>query len=131
MPDTLTPAECEQRFWARYGSYLYGESRKPQSAQEWLDAARQLRGLQHLDELAERLAVNIEVAIKAKLDGQPIGPAARHPHPQRGDIYYDESGAPSCPVHERPLKQGRYGWDCSAKDPNGKNGYCDFRAKEV
>lgn len=47
--------ECESRFWSRYGPRLYGQARKPQTAQEWHDAAVMTRGLLRLDEVAERL----------------------------------------------------------------------------
>lgn len=121
MPE-LSTQECESRFWVRYGPYLFGQSRRPQTAQEWLDAARQIRGLQTLDELAERL----ETAATASQKLQQRQRVA-----QAGDIHYNKAGEPCCPIHERPLKQGKFGYFCSAKDERGKNGYCDFRAKDV
>jgi hypothetical protein len=122
----LTVAECEQRFWTRYGAYLFGESRKPQTSDEWLNVGKQLRGLQHFDELAQRL----ENAIKAA--PQPAQrPQARQKTGEEGAIYYDGEGRACCPIHERPLKEGRWGWYCSAKDDTKPNGYCNFKTKDV
>jgi hypothetical protein len=44
---------------------------------------------------------------------------------------YQPDGTPCCPVHRKPLSEGRYGWFCSAKATgdeaaNGK-GYCSLR----
>lgn len=43
------------------------------------------------------------------------------------------NGIPTCPVHDRVMKQGQYGFYCTAKedDPALANakGYCNFKAK--
>jgi hypothetical protein len=43
---------------------------------------------------------------------------------------YLASGEPCCPIHQRPLKEGAYGLYCTAKDPDGKNGYCSLKFAE-
>lgn len=65
LKPTATPAECETLFWEKYGPRLYGADRKPQTYQEWRDAATNLRGALRLDDLAERLeaATNSRAAL--------------------------------------------------------------------
>jgi hypothetical protein len=118
--------ELEGRFWAKFGGVLFGQARKPQTADEWIQAGKQLRGLSDLEALAQRLetAANKPVAAAQR-------PQARRNTSQDGDVFYNGEGVACCPMHEKPLKEGRWGWYCSSKDPNGKNGYCDVRVKEV
>lgn len=40
---------------------------------------------------------------------------------------YTDDGTPTCPTHGKPLREGSYGLHCTAKDPSGRNGYCDLR----
>ena len=115
--------ELQQRFWQAFGGLLHGQPREPRTVQEWIDAGTRLKALTQLDALATRL----EAVTK-----QPTAtPQTRQRAPERDSIYYDAQGQACCPVHEKPLKQGKFGWFCSCKDPNGRNGYCDYRAKEV
>jgi hypothetical protein len=118
--------ELEGRFWSKFGPLLFGQARKPATADEWIAAGRQLKGAIDLEALAARLetAANKPVAAAQR-------PQARRNTAQDGDVYFNGDGVACCPTHERPLKEGRYGFYCPAKDPNGKNGYCDFRAKGI
>ncbi len=40
-----------------------------------------------------------------------------------------DGSAPVCPKHNRPMRSGKWGWYCSARDDSTDNGYCDYRAK--
>lgn len=62
----------------------------------------------------------------------PPTPTASPASPQRAprakvEPKYNHAGDPCCPVHHKPLKEGQYGLYCSAKDPEGKNGYCSLK----
>jgi hypothetical protein len=61
----------------------------------------------------------------------PACPTAALAAPQRAkrsvEPIYQPDGTPCCPTHQKPLREGRYGLHCTAKDPEGKNGYCDLR----
>lgn len=121
---TRTPEQLALHFWSSFGPLLFGADRAPQTEAEWIAAGKQLRGLVQLDQLATRLE---QAAAQPQ---RPAGRAAQR-HPETGSVYYNDAGDACCPQHERPLKEGRYGLYCSAKDPNGKNGYCNFRMKEA
>jgi hypothetical protein len=60
----------------------------------------------------------------------PVGAAGKASKPKIDPVYQPD-GTACCPVHLRPLKEGRYGLYCTAKDdgPDNKNGYCSFTAK--
>lgn len=119
----MSQHELETRFWAAFGGILHGTAGKPQTDAEWIAAGKQLRGLVDLDSLAQRFTAAAN---------QPAQPSTTRKRTQQaGSINYNSDGDPCCPIHDRPLKEGRYGFYCSAKDPNGKNGYCDFKVKEV
>lgn len=53
------------------------------------------------------------------------------PRIKRGKVepIYTPAGEPCCPTHTRPLKEGKFGWFCSAKDdrPDSRNGYCGLK----
>lgn len=50
------------------------------------------------------------------------------------DPVYDGDGAACCPIHHRPISQGRYGWYCSARATGDQaandKGYCALRFKD-
>jgi hypothetical protein len=50
------------------------------------------------------------------------------------DPIYDGNGDPCCPVHRKPLAEGRYGpyCQCKAKDGEAANdkGYCNLKFKQ-
>jgi hypothetical protein len=121
----LTADSYGDRFWTTFGPILFGAPRAPQTDQEWIAAGKQLRALTQLDQLAQRL----ENATPSHQ--RPAARISQQRHELAGSVYYNDAGEACCPQHERPLKEGRYGYYCSAKDPNGKNGYCTFKAKEV
>lgn len=52
------------------------------------------------------------------------------PRRERVEPLYQPDGTPCCPTHKKPLREGAYGLHCTAKDPEGKNGYCDLRFAE-
>lgn len=53
---------------------------------------------------------------------------------ERREPAYNDNGEAICPVHRKPLKQGQYGWYCSAKAKEGEaandKGYCSIRFTE-
>jgi hypothetical protein len=113
----------QDTFWQQFGPVLFGQPREPQTDQEWVAAGKQLRGLVQLDQLATRLE---------QAATQPAQrPQARKQHDLAGSVYYDGEGRACCPQHEKPLKEGKFGYFCSAKDPQGKNGYCTFTIKHL
>lgn len=50
------------------------------------------------------------------------------------DPVYDGDGVACCPVHRRPISQGRYGWYCSQRargdQAANEKGYCSLRFKD-
>jgi hypothetical protein len=52
------------------------------------------------------------------------------PRQERVEPIYLASGEACCPTHKKPLKEGQYGLFCTAKDPEGKNGYCSLKFAE-
>lgn len=65
--------------------------------------------------------------------GMPLASAAPAQQGQRAKVEaaYMPDGTACCPLHLKPLKQGRYGLYCPAKDdgPENKNGFCSFTVK--
>ena len=60
----------------------------------------------------------------------PQAPApAPAKQPRKGAIepHYDDQGDPCCPVHKRPLKEGKFGLYCPAKDDTQPRGYCSLK----
>lgn len=64
----------------------------------------------------------------------PAGAGQHKPKAERVTPEYDGAGEPCCPVHHKPLSQGRYGLYCSAKAKPGEaqndKGYCSIRFSE-
>lgn len=58
----------------------------------------------------------------------------KKPASERVAPIYDGDGQPCCPVHKKPLSEGRYGLYCSAKAKDGQaandKGYCALRFTE-
>jgi hypothetical protein len=123
---SLSADSYGDRFWAAFGPILFGAPRAPQTSEEWIAAGKQLRALTQLDQLATRLE-----AASTQPQRPAARPAQRGKTGEEGSIYYDGEGRACCPIHEKPLKEGRWGYYCSCKDERGKNGYCDFKTKEV
>jgi hypothetical protein len=66
-----------------------------------------------------------------------LAPAAAAPArkaAQRATPAYDGDGQPMCPVHRKPLSEGRFGLFCPAKAKPGEEqndkGYCSLRFAE-
>lgn len=58
---------------------------------------------------------------------QPQAPADKPKRPaHRVEPEYDADGEPCCPVHNRPLKEGKWGLFCSAKDQESGE-YCKLK----
>src|SRR5262249_38684855 len=80
--------------------------------------------------------------IAAKLAALGIEPTAPHAAPLNGDKKstkkvqpaYDGDGQPICPVHRKPLTEGRYGLYCPARTKDGEQantkGYCSLAFTE-
>jgi hypothetical protein len=64
----------------------------------------------------------------------PAGAGQHKPKVERVTPEYDGAGEPCCPVHHKPLSQGRYGLYCSAKakpaEAQNDKGYCSIRFSE-
>ncbi len=82
-----------------------------------------------------------EAAQRLQALGLSPTPPTRPETPQRGagrvtghkskqPPIYNDQGAPCCPIHERPLKEGQWGLYCSAKDDSTERGYCAYTWKE-
>ena len=70
-----------------------------------------------------------------KLESAGLRPAGRDtPAPkarrERVEPAYRPDGVACCPKHQKPLREGAYGLHCTAKDAEGKNGYCDLKFAE-
>jgi hypothetical protein len=77
----------------------------------------------------EQLPSYLERVSAAGLQPAATQAAQAAPRAKRETVepFYKPDGTPCCPKHQKPLKQGQYGLYCSAKDPEGKNGYCSLR----
>lgn len=109
---------------------------------------------QPLDFPDRKPAADLLIAIKARVDGfdcditytgsiegllkvtarlrelgaEPtIAPAPASKKSTKVQPEYLPDGTPICPTHRKPLREGSYGLHCTAKDPAGKNGYCDLK----
>lgn len=61
----------------------------------------------------------------------PLG-ATRKPA-ERVSVAYDGAGQPMCPIHRKPLSEGRYGLYCPSKaqgEHANDKGYCNLRFVE-
>lgn len=58
----------------------------------------------------------------------------RKPKADRVEPFYKPDGQACCPIHQRPLTEGRFGFYCSAKAKPGElaneKGYCALRFTE-
>lgn len=57
----------------------------------------------------------------------PSTPSGAKPKAQRVTPEYDASGEPCCPKHKKPLREGKFGLFCPAKDDSTERGYCALR----
>lgn len=142
---TRTPEQLANHFWSTFGPLLFGADRAPETEAEWIAAGKQLRALTQLDALAQRLEQATadhpfcdtpmhgrnSTGSASTQSGQVYHKKGDQRHDLAGSVYYNDAGEACCPQHERPLKEGRWGYYCSAKDERGKNGYCTFKIKEV
>lgn len=84
--------------------------------------------LEQLPAYLQRLAAaGITPAPVADPTGQTQPARPKQP---RVEPLYKPDGTPCCPKHQKPLREGSYGLHCTAKDPEGKNGYCDLKFAE-
>jgi hypothetical protein len=59
--------------------------------------------------------------------GNTSAPKAATARQKPQEPAYSDDGEPCCPKHKRPLREGKFGLYCPAKDESGKNGYCEYR----
>ena len=57
----------------------------------------------------------------------PIAPSGTKPKAQRVAPEYDAGGEACCPKHRKPLREGKYGLFCPAKDDSTERGYCALK----
>jgi len=80
----------------------------------------------------ERLAA---LGYKPRQEAAPVAPASveRRAAP-RVEPVYKPDGTPCCPVHHKPLAEGRYGLFCPSRAADGEEanakGYCALRFKD-
>ena len=60
----------------------------------------------------------------------PIATSTRQKAAQRVTPEYSSAGEPCCPRHKKPLKEGKFGLYCSAKDDSTERGYCALKFVE-
>ena len=60
----------------------------------------------------------------------PIATNTRQKPAQRVQAEYSSAGEACCPKHKKPLKEGKFGLYCSAKDDSTERGYCALKFVE-
>jgi hypothetical protein len=75
----------------------------------------------------EQLPGYLERLSAAGVTPAVAAPAAPQRRQKPVEPYYQPDGTPCCPKHLKPLREGHYGLHCTAKDPEGKNGYCSLK----
>jgi hypothetical protein len=79
--------------------------------------------VEQLDAITRRLA---------SLGAEPVGRAAppateKKPRAERVEPIYNGDGDACCPKHKKPLKDGKWGLYCPAKDDSTERGYCALK----
>lgn len=82
-----------------------------------------------------RAAGVLDLVATSRPSGQASAPAQQARKPaERLEPAYKPDGTPCCPVHRKPLSEGRYGLFCSSKAQAGEQandkGYCSLRFAE-
>lgn len=91
--------------------------------------------LEQLDAITKRLAAlgaTPTAAAPAAAPVSPIGEKPRKPA-QRLEPAYQADGTPCCPIHKKPLSEGRYGLYCPSKaqgEHANDKGYCNLKFAE-
>lgn len=81
---------------------------------------------------------SIPAAVKRMVDAGLVELVATHraapaatpsakPKAQRVQPEYDAGGEACCPKHHKPLREGKFGLFCPAKDDSTERGYCALR----
>lgn len=89
----------------------------------------------HLALPAEKVAAALErlaaLGYSPRAEAAPAAGKEARPARPRVEPVYTPDGAPCCPVHHKPLAEGRYGLYCPAKarpgDEQNDKGYCALR----
>lgn len=63
--------------------------------------------------------------VAAPSSAAPAG--ASKPKTERVEPSYNDAGDPCCPKHRKPLREGKYGLFCPAKDDSTERGYCTLK----
>ena len=93
--------------------------------------------LASIPEAVERLraagVLDLVQASRPSSQASPAPSGQRQAAP-RVEPFYKPDGTPCCPVHHKPLAEGRFGLFCSAKAQAGEQanakGYCNLRFSE-
>lgn len=67
-------------------------------------------------------AILCDARVQAHLAGR-----ARKPRTERVQPSYNDAGDPCCPKHRKPLREGKFGLFCPAKDDTTEHGYCALK----
>ena len=59
-----------------------------------------------------------------------LAPAGQRKPSKRIEPEYNADGDALCPKHQRPLKEGKFGRYCPAKDDSTERGFCSLRFAE-
>ena len=60
----------------------------------------------------------------------PIATNTRQKPAQRVQAEYSSAGEACCPKHKKPLREGKFGLFCPAKDDSTERGYCALKFAE-
>jgi len=75
-----------------------------------------------------------EYGYKPRQDTAPAPTSVERRAAPRVEPVYKPDGTPCCPVHRKPLAEGRFGLYCSARAADGEEanakGYCALRFKD-
>ncbi len=81
-----------------------------------------------------RAAGVLDLVASSRPTAASISQVEKKPSAQRVEPAYKPDGTPCCPVHRKPLTEGRYGLYCPAKAADGEQanakGYCALRFAE-
>ena len=79
----------------------------------------------------EQIEQSIDTLLKRDGWAAPAQPSAAGAKPKADRVKpeYNDAGDPICPTHRKPLREGRYGLYCPAKD-KATDEYCSLKFKD-
>lgn len=70
------------------------------------------------------------VATHRAAPAAPSASSGAKPKAQKVEPEYNGAGEACCPKHKKPLREGKFGLYCPAKDESSERGYCALRFAE-